>query len=1037
MIPFLPKRIRYILVFATMIFSFGANAQDLIYWSGSSANGNWDWGNGCSANAGGNWYWSSSGIGNRSRPDCFGVYNVINFDNNANSTMNLNSLSDFSANQMLFINGTPDRTINTDSSRSIYFQNNNGNCKIENYVVGTTHTFNVPIFVNSGGNNMEINPVNGYLSFTSTITNNSSNTINVYGNQQLTFSGDITGSPGVTINGAATVVYSGASKTYLGSTTINAGATLKISSNQTLGNIVLNGGTLQVAAGVILTITGAYTATGGNISNLGTIKFAGGSVIFPSLATVNNGSVNTLTGFEVAPLATVILSSSLNVDGLFTVSTGGILDFNGFNILGAGAFTLANSGTLKITSADGVNAMGNNTGNIQTTGARIFSQSGYYNYIGNATPQSTGTAMTSGSAAKQIIINKTNATDVVNLTQSTGISNSGGQLSIIKGVFVETSTANIYGSGNISMTVDATYKTSVLSPTVVPQLSGTFSLSGGTINLNASGNQILNGNQSYYNINFSNSGTKTLSAPISTIAGTVTIQDAAILDAANHTFGGVNTNITMTGTSKYMLYGTTASKPESKGTYSLGPNTTFEFTGTSATNIRLSAPIINYANIVVSGTNVSNPGITTGLKFQSGGTFTVKNGATFKLLNSNGFTGAANTAIDNTNSPTVTLEAGSTIEYAGGDQVITLAPTTTAYSNLTVSGAGTKTIPTAELFIGNNLNVNASTLKIESGKTIRVTNAVTIDPAATMTFESNNSSQSGSLVQTNDIDTNSGVIVYLRIVPVIRSTDYTYWSSPVFNQNLQLFSPNTPANKFYSFNTAVFPEDWKQEIPSSTAMSAGVGYCIYGAQLTLPPTFFSASFIGKPNNGIIDVPIKWNGAIDGTSNLIGNPYPSAIDANSFLSANAGVIEGTIYFWTHNTDLQLATNISAGNAGSGTYAYTKDDYAEYNFTGGVAAGKKSISSGANTAIPNGKIAAGQAFFTTSLLANGVVEFKNYMRISGGASGVNNSQFFKNTNSKSKLTNTVEKNRIWLDISNDQGAFKQLLVGYITDATNGYD
>jgi hypothetical protein len=35
---------------------------------------------------------------------------------------------------------------------------------------------------------------------------------------------------------------------------------------------------------------------------------------------------------------------------------------------------------------------------------------------------------------------------------------------------------------------------------------------------------------------------------------------------------------------------------------------------------------------------------------------------------------------------------------------------------------------------------------------------------------------------------------------------------------------------------------------------------------------------------------------------MGNPYPSALDADKFLDANASLIEGTIY-WTHNTSLR--------------------------------------------------------------------------------------------------------------------------------------
>jgi len=48
---------------------------------------------------------------------------------------------------------------------------------------------------------------------------------------------------------------------------------------------------------------------------------------------------------------------------------------------------------------------------------------------------------------------------------------------------------------------------------------------------------------------------------------------------------------------------------------------------------------------------------------------------------------------------------------------------------------------------------------------------------------------------------------------------------------------------------------------------------------------------------------------------------------------------------------------------------------------------------------------------------------------------NTQFFKQNSTKK--TATIEKNRVWLNLTNSKGAFKQLLVGYITGATNDWD
>jgi hypothetical protein len=320
--------------------------------------------------------------------------------------------------------------------------------------------------------------------------------------------------------------------------------------------------------------------------------------------------------------------------------------------------------------------------------------------------------------------------------------------------------------------------------------------------------------------------------------------------------------------------------------------------------------------------------------------------------------------------------------------------------------------------IANTLTVDLwSSLTILSGNTLKITDKLT-NNNGTITFLND-----ASLVQTNNV-VNSGDIEYNRDT-TSRNSDYTYWSSPVSSSQplggaLGLF-PDSLNGTFYSFDSSINPANWKNE-SSATSMTVGKGYIARGPEnsgnQTPPNTPFTTTFNGVPNNGTINVPILHSGASDGTSNLIGNPYPSAIDANTFLSANSTVIEGTIYFWTHNTAIGAGTI----ELGPELYPYTAADYASYNSTGGTA--------GSSGEIPNGKIAAGQGFFVTSLLASGNAKFENNMRITG-----NNSQFFKKRNSKTEKS--IEKNRIWLNFTNTQGAFKQTLVGYITGATNDYD
>ncbi|RUT69735.1 hypothetical protein D0817_14020 [Flavobacterium cupreum] len=293
---------------------------------------------------------------------------------------------------------------------------------------------------------------------------------------------------------------------------------------------------------------------------------------------------------------------------------------------------------------------------------------------------------------------------------------------------------------------------------------------------------------------------------------------------------------------------------------------------------------------------------------------------------------------------------------------------------------------------------------ISDGNTLTVTNAVTVTTGATLTFENNS-----SLMQDSDV-VNTGEITYKR-TSSMRLSDFEYWSSPVKPQKLVDVSPLTLSDKYFGFNG----DNWVITSPNDV-MTVGKGYIIRGPQ-TYSNTVradFTAAFKGVPNNGNLSGETLQKDKFY----LIGNPYPSALSSNEFLKANS-FINGTFYFWTHNTPLTISIK-----------DYDADDYAVFNLTGGVAtegAPTGDDAPGNNPFIPQGHIAAGQSFFASTNDV-GTVVFTNKMR-EGGA---NNSQFFKPGKPAKE-----EKSRIWLNITNDKGAFKQMLVGYIDGATNGID
>ncbi|MCF6130238.1 T9SS sorting signal type C domain-containing protein [Flavobacterium sp. AS60] len=307
------------------------------------------------------------------------------------------------------------------------------------------------------------------------------------------------------------------------------------------------------------------------------------------------------------------------------------------------------------------------------------------------------------------------------------------------------------------------------------------------------------------------------------------------------------------------------------------------------------------------------------------------------------------------------------------------------------------------LTVQNEVNVSSGFLTIQDNASLYQSGAVTNAPGV----------YSGG---------NSGNITSQRVAEPMYKFDYTYWSSPVNPQNLLAVSPASPTNWFLTYNAA--SNAWAYVTsPGTTTMTVGKGYLIR-APLNYPvspalPLDYTASFIGVPNNGTFTTPI-----VGGASqmNLIGNPYPSALNAPDFINGNPNV-SGTLYFWTHNTPINPVT-----------FQYTASDYAIFNLVGGTLAAPTTGAGTSDLTPPLGNIASGQGFFVKGL-SNGTATFSNSMRRAG-----NNTQFYRlNTreNNDNDNDDALEKHRYWIDIANSQGAFKQILIGYVETATSGLD
>ena len=297
----------------------------------------------------------------------------------------------------------------------------------------------------------------------------------------------------------------------------------------------------------------------------------------------------------------------------------------------------------------------------------------------------------------------------------------------------------------------------------------------------------------------------------------------------------------------------------------------------------------------------------------------------------------------------------------------------------------------------------------------------------------------GSLVQIDDNGINTGIISMQRTPTILRSTDYIYWSSPVTNFPVAQVSP--ASGLIYKWIPTI------SRIPLASnfggwlacngdTMLPGKGYIIRGLD-TVTATFTNDATHGSGvvNNGVFNVGIQ-RSTYDGPDytylsgsttltvnkdndnyNLLGNPYASAIDADTFLTLNTN-IEGHVRLWSHGTAISASNGQSFYNGF--VLTYTASDYIFWN--------KLGPSTGPQTF--NGKIAAGQGFFVTmnhsSASTTENIIFNNSMR----NKGYNNSNFFRTSNAS-------KPSRIWLDITNDTGSSIRTLVGYDKEATTEKD
>ncbi|GAB1307899.1 hypothetical protein KH5_05820 [Urechidicola sp. KH5] len=212
-----------------------------------------------------------------------------------------------------------------------------------------------------------------------------------------------------------------------------------------------------------------------------------------------------------------------------------------------------------------------------------------------------------------------------------------------------------------------------------------------------------------------------------------------------------------------------------------------------------------------------------------------------------------------------------------------------------------------------------------------------------------------------------------------------------------------------------------QRINESITLTPGTGFTMKGTGAAT--TAQNYTYKGEPNNGDYSFNVP-----NGQSALLGNPYPSALDADAFITDNSAV--DRLLFWV--------------DGGSNSH-YLADYYGGYairNLTTGappsvIPSMIAGLGSSATTPAPGQYVAVGQGFFVESV-SNDDITFTNAQRIAK-REGVpaDDSNFYRGLSSSNFDPN--KKTIVRIGYEDPEGFHRQLALGFVPNspASLGYD
>lgn len=531
--------------------------------------------------------------------------------------------------------------------------------------------------------------------------------------------------------------------------------------------------------------------------------------------------------------------------------------------------------------------------------------------------------------------------------------------------YTSTSATGTWNTARWNNSTDGpTYESTYTANNNVIFTSGNYSFAGMGAAINV-GNITLSEN---VNVTFTaNANTFATNATIRTI----TVGNSSKIDFSNQAFStSASTGFIKNGSGVLALAGNTygggftlnAGTVVIRGVNAMGDGGTLTINGGTLTNINSSVKDLSdkYDGGIVIGGNftlgdiVNFPEGSGGLLFNNlvslgdnqTRSITIGSGSTFTFISA--ITGNnSNLIINSTSSGKITLTgentySGSTTINGGTLQLSKIGGTTLPSNNHTiVNDGGILNITTSQSFqslliasgghvivdLGADLLINSgNVITIQSGGKLTVTGTLTNNAGASGLVIESDATGTGSLIHST-----AGVAAtaerYLTNYSTVNDNKYHFLSSPVSAQPIRPdFVANSPAANvdFYKFdeptatwiNTKTEANAWNTEFESNFVV--GRGYLIAYPSAPETKSFTGGTLNSYPSES--PLVINCTNTNSGGWNLIGNPFPSAIDWNLVQASGLGDgMDAALYYYDHDAAnyryyVQLE---SVGSLGSGS------------------------------------------------------------------------------------------------------------------------